>query len=118
MKISEAKQLVKNGTHQIHNDCDKVELLNEVLDNHSITGIHKYYSNTMCRNSTFNKKTIKLSEIEEDVIKYQFFYCNEWIDITRPVRIKPEPDFSKEIEALQKKAKEAGMKIEINFVNL
>jgi len=35
-----------------------------------------------------------------------------------PIRIKPTPDYSPEIEALQAKAKENGMSVTINFEKL
>jgi hypothetical protein len=46
----------------------------------------------------------------------------EWIDcasnLTREYRLKPQSDYSKEIEALQLKAKENGMTVTINFEKL
>jgi len=50
----------------------------------------------------------------------QIFTNGEWKDCNWqfPYRIKPKPDYSKEIEALQAKAKENGMKVTINFEKL
>ena len=47
-------------------------------------------------------------------------YNGKWIDCTdqNKIRIKPTPDYSPEIEALQEKAKENGMKVTINFEKL
>jgi len=47
----------------------------------------------------------------------QYLYKGEWIDCrtNSDFRFKPKPDYSKEIEALQLKAKENGMKCVINF---
>ena len=47
--------------------------------------------------------------------QYQYLDNDEWIDVKHPIRIKPTPDYSKEIEALQQKAKENGMNVIINF---
>jgi len=46
--------------------------------------------------------------------------CNEWIDCIgdRKYRLKPQPNYDKEIEALQQKAKENGMKVIIKFEKL
>jgi len=51
----------------------------------------------------------------EDEVKYEYCLMGEWHEIIYPVRIKPKPDYSQEIEALQLKAKENGMKCVINF---
>ena len=50
----------------------------------------------------------------------QIFLRGEWIDLNcqDKYRIKPTPDYSKEIEALQAKAKENGMRVTINFEKL
>jgi len=48
----------------------------------------------------------------------QYKYVDsDWLDVRFDVvyRIKPQPNYSKEIEALQLKAKENGMKCIINF---
>jgi len=51
----------------------------------------------------------------EEEVQYEVFACGRWIDAEYKVRVKPQPDYSKEIEALQLKAKENGMKCIINF---
>jgi hypothetical protein len=64
-------------------------------------------------------------EVEKvwDVSEMQYLskLTNEWIDCTgenSKFRFKPQPDYSKEIEALQNKAIENGMKVTINFEKL
>ena len=42
----------------------------------------------------------------------------EWLDYLGKCRIKPTPDYSKEIEALQQKAKENGMRVIVGFEKL
>lgn len=53
------------------------------------------------------------SWVEE--VKYEVFACERWIYAECQVRLKPQPNYDKEIEALQLKAKENGMKCVINF---
>ena len=50
----------------------------------------------------------------------QMRYNNgDWFDVgIYEFRLKPKPDYSQEIEALQQKAKENGMKVTINFEKL
>jgi len=47
----------------------------------------------------------------------QFKMASEWVncDWIQEFRFKPQPNYQKEIEALQTKAKENGMKVIINF---
>jgi len=59
-----------------------------------------------------------LAEFGKPKVEYQFFANEMWFDVEFPIRIKPTPDYSKEIEALQAKAKENGMKVTINFEKL
>jgi len=50
-------------------------------------------------------------------LQFKDFYGN-WIDCTLKdyeFRLKPQPNYQKEIEALQQKAKENGMNVIINF---
>jgi len=54
----------------------------------------------------------------EDEVKYEYCLMGEWREIRYPVRLKLQPDYSKEIEVLQLKAKENGMKCVINFEKL
>ena len=59
-----------------------------------------------------------LAEFGKPKVEYQYFTGGKWQDIDMPVRIKPTPDYSPEIEALQAKAKEDGMSVTINFEKL
>lgn len=56
-----------------------------------------------------------LAEFGKPKVEYQYFTGGKWQDIDMPVRIKPTPDYSPEIEALQQKTKENGMIVPINF---
>jgi len=58
---------------------------------------------------------LKACDSWEEEVKYEYFDGLNWHEVMHPVRIKPQPDYSKEIEALQLKAKENGMKCIINF---
>jgi len=42
----------------------------------------------------------------------------QWVDTKETYRLKPQPNYDKEIEALQQKAKENGMNVIINFEKL
>jgi len=55
---------------------------------------------------------------KEDVPIMQVKFRGEWCDYVGEYRIKPQPDYSKEIEALQQKAKENGMSVTILFEKL
>ena len=95
MKLSKAKELIENGTHYIFND-DTTEFSN------------RYFDVNKCR------IPISISEITDDeAIVYQMQVCDEWRDCVRPIRIKPKPDFSNELEAL----KENIMKVIVTFEN-
>ena len=61
-----------------------------------------------------------LDEFEEYKPIIQILAMGVWTDCTHQdyFRIKPITDYSKEIEALQQKAKENGMKVTINFEKL
>ena len=59
-----------------------------------------------------------LAELGKPKVEYQIFMNNIWYDLYYPIRIKPTPDYSKEIEALQAKAKENGMSVIIKFEKL
>jgi len=58
---------------------------------------------------------LKACDSWEEEVKYEYCLMGEWREIVYPIRIKPQPDYDKEIEALQLKAKENGMKCVINF---
>ena len=59
-----------------------------------------------------------LAEFGKPKVEYQMFMNGIWYDLYYPIRIKPIPDYSPEIEALQAKAKENGMTVTINFEKL
>lgn len=59
-----------------------------------------------------------LAEFQTKKVDYQMFVAGRWRDLSIPIRIKPQPDYTPEIEALQNKAKENGMKVTINFEKL
>ena len=50
----------------------------------------------------------------------QIYLCNKWENCREDnkYRLKPQPNYDKEIEALQQKAKENGMNVIINFEKL
>jgi hypothetical protein len=95
MKLSKAKELIENGTHYITESDFGKELLN-----------------------LSSRKPIYFSEITDDEeIVYQMYFSGKWRDCVRPIRIKPKLDFSKELEALNKKANENNMKVIVTFEN-
>jgi len=55
-------------------------------------------------------------EVEKPIM--QIFSCGVWVDYAGKYRLKQQPNYEKEIEALQQKAKENGMKCIINFEKL
>lgn len=59
-----------------------------------------------------------LAEFGKPKVEYQFFASEMWFDAEFPIRIKPTPDYSPEIEALQQKAKKNGMSVIIKFEKL
>ena len=62
-----------------------------------------------------------LAEFRKSKPIIQYLYSSrEWRDCfhQEQYRIKPTPDYSKEIEALQAKAKENGMSVTVNFEKL
>jgi len=88
--------------------------------------INDYFESVTNLSTTGNKKRevyetfdaeifLKACDSWEDEVKYEYCFMGEWREITYPVRLKPQPDYDKEIEALQLKAKENGMKCIINF---
>lgn len=66
----------------------------------------------------FLKEFGKPKPIIFDYGTLQYWDGKGWCDTKNKYRIKPTPDYSKEIEALQEKAKENGMKVTINFEKL
>jgi len=115
MKLSKAKELIENGTHYVSKDVDNIDLAQKLSENvFNLTNIiwnEKY--------DIVDMKKINLSEITDDEeIVYQFKdFDNVWKDFLFEVRIKPKPDFSKELEALNKKANENNMKVIVTFEN-
>jgi hypothetical protein len=59
-----------------------------------------------------------LAEFQTKKIEYQMFVAGRWRDLSVPIRIKPQPDYTPEIDALQNKAKENEMKVIIKFEKL
>jgi len=120
MNKQEAKRKVEAGEIQIENDArDRLELLREVL-NSSVSGRRYFYSYNDWRDEPFpNLPIIKLSEItEEEVVWQQLGRDGEWYVVSGQFRIKPQPDYTNEIEALQNKAKENNEKVVIVFEKL
>ena len=126
MNKEEAKKLVQAGTHQIHNDCDNMELLIEMFYNMLPKG-YAYYTMDFIGDEPFERlKTIKLSEITEKPNEWlgSEMECfdeinNKWqCCFGRKYRLKPKPNFDEEIKVLQEKAKQHGMKAIITFEKL
>lgn len=115
-------------------DKSKLELLRYLLDSHFIEGRFRFYSlNHSKVNEFLGVEIIKISDIVEDSSKNEEIFLisdmqfreigtNEWFNCTVSknfeYRIKPKPDYNKEIEALQLKAFENGMKVLIEFEKL
>ena len=108
MKLSKAKELIENGTHFIQ--CD---IINCNFKKELITLSNKSFDVKRRR------KPIYLSEITDDEeIQWQVKDCKgNWRDTFGEYRIKQKPDFSKELEALNKKANENNMKVIVTFEN-
>jgi len=51
-------------------------------------------------------------------VEYQIFIRGEWRDTNYSIRLKPQLDYSQEIEALQQKANQNGMKAVVTFEKL
>lgn len=51
-------------------------------------------------------------------VQYQMLSFGRWVDIESPIRIKPQPDYSQEIDAINKKANQNGFKAVITFEKL
>jgi len=84
-----------------------------IVTNYSISAIK---NDKMELYETFDAEIfLKACDSWEEEVKYEVYLCGQWIDSEYPVRIKKQPNYSKEIEALQLKAKENGMKCIINF---
>ena len=126
MNKKEAKKLVQAGTHQIHNDCENLELLREFFYNMLPKGYAYYSMDFICDEPFEHLKTIKLSEITEKPNEWlgSEMECfdeinNKWqCCFGRKYRLKPKPNFDEEIKVLQEKAKQHGMKAIITFEKL
>ena len=102
MKLSKAKELIKNGTHCIIHDEYK-HFSEELLQ----------LSNSKW-NANKSRYNIYISEItDDDEIQFQIWQNENWTDYVGKYRVKPKPDFSKELEAL----KENIMKVIVTFEN-
>ncbi len=122
MKKQEAIDLLKAGKIQIENDCkDRLELLKELTGWKYLEGSNMFYKldNNM-RNKPFpDLPIIKLSEIEEDEEEvWQVWNGRNWDDLKYKCRLKPKPNYGQEIQALQEKAKENGMRAVVTFEKL
>ena len=80
----------------------------------NINGSYELYTNLLYGYTEVSEAEF-LAEFGKPKVEYQYFTGGKWQDIDMPVRIKPTPDYSPEIEALQAKAKENGMSVTINF---
>lgn len=102
MKLSKAKELIEAGTHYLKIDCEG----NLFLTNINIVRIHDYVFNNNF--SQGDMKEIKLSDItdDEEEIVYQIRINGDWIDAYHEIRVKPKPDYSKEIQELENKIAE------------
>ena len=83
----------------------------------NINGSYELYTNLLYGYTEVSEAEF-LAEFGKPKVEYQYFTGGKWQDIDMPVRIKPTPDYSPEIEALQAKAKENGMTVTINFEKL
>ena len=77
------------------------------------------FSNNLGKHTEVSESEF-LAEFGKPKVIFQYLHCDKWLDFPEQadVRIKPTPDYSKEIEALQAKAKENGMSVTINFEKL
>lgn len=128
----EIKQKLQAGEIQIHfDDKNKIELLRWLTDKPAYEGTNTYYTRVISHRINPNyADSIKISEITEDeedeeevVWKSEDMEFRikggKWLNMGElhnvEYRLKPKPDFSKEIEALQQKAKENGQRVVITF---
>lgn len=71
-----------------------------------------------------SKLFLEMQEIQEEIfekrtLQFRENNCEQWRDcIVFEYRLKPQPNFDKEIEAIQEKAKNNGMKAIITFEKL
>ncbi|MBC7524823.1 MAG: hypothetical protein H7239_10325 [Flavobacterium sp.] len=77
----------------------------------------EHTSGAIAYNYTLVSEQEFLDEFSKPV-QYQVLSFGRWVDIESPIRIKPKPDYSKEIEALNKKANLNGMRAVITFEKL
>jgi len=134
-----AKQKLKAGEIQIHFDnLNHIDLLNELSPSNEWSGTSYYYTIDNALISPLdNLCVIKISDITEDSSEMEqtemetiFLISDlqhrkrgdiEWLNYRSDdfeYRLKPKPDYNKEIEALQLKAAENGMKAVVTFENL
>ena len=125
-----ARELFCSGTIQIYKDCDDIELLEYVVGKLALNNFDYYNINGGCFNAIATCNTIKLSQIKNDKPKKMTFKYSDlqfkkdditwrdykWFDKTIELRFKP--DYSKEVEALEKNAAEYGEKVIINFESI
>jgi len=58
---------------------------------------------------------LKACDIEVEKPIMQVWFDGRWVNYSGKYRVKPQPDYNKEIESLQEKAKINGMKAVITF---
>ena len=131
----EARQLILEGTHQIHNDCENLEFLMSISNKlRVIDWDWDYFGYDDVSNNPFKfLKIIKLSQIIDEETKTEtkkmtFKYrdlqyrksSGEWVDFHSEVsgEFRFKPDYSKEIESLNKKAAEYGEKVIVKFESI
>jgi len=83
----------------------------------SVTNLHTSSNKNREVYETFDSETFlkACDSREEEKVQYEVYLCGQWYETRHLIRVKTQPNYSKEIEALQLKAKENGMKCIINF---
>lgn len=108
------KDRIKCEIYNLGNFKEFPYLINDYFD--SVTNISTTGNKKREVYETFDAKIFLMAcDSWEEEVKYEVYINNEWHETTYPIRIKLQPNYSKEIEALQLKAKENGMKCVINF---
>jgi hypothetical protein len=98
--------------------CNDPYLTNITKEGYNVSNI-SYNLFNQDIHETFNADIfLEACGVEVEKVEYQIFLCGNWCDTSHQIRIKPQPNYDKEIKALQQKAKENGMKVIINFEKL
>jgi len=61
---------------------------------------------------------LKACDIEVDKPIMQVWFDDRWVDYSGVYRVKPKPNYDKEIQSLQDKANANGMKVELKWSKL